>query len=263
MTVLAVLVGGVASVPRGLEHVRKERAATVLREQREVVLARAHQGPAAQVLQAAAERALAAGSADVRVAYDNIDLHTNINPEYDATARDGRAVWSRTQDTMAMPKTSRWRVGDRVYAGPAGTGWGPAAYDDTYHPELEWEHSKTVNVSVPLHLNLLLAAGNTRRLGQERVDGRLTMRYVAFVWPRDADGFLKKTLPHLALNPGIYDFPPHSPRAHAQIRLDAWLDEHGQLIRLHHWFPSDDITISFRSYGGPPVTLPQGARLIR
>ncbi|MFJ5551188.1 hypothetical protein [Streptomyces sp. NPDC093225] len=67
-----MLADGVAFVLRPSSTGGRSGRRLVARKQL-AALAQAHQRPSAQVLQAAAARELAAGSADVRVAYDIID----------------------------------------------------------------------------------------------------------------------------------------------------------------------------------------------
>ncbi|MFI8099646.1 hypothetical protein [Streptomyces sp. NPDC086023] len=202
----------------------------------------AHEGSPAQVLKEAAERALAAGAADVEVTGSHF-LYGRVRPE------SGRMSWKSPHEAVGLPTLSRWRVDNDVYRDPATD----PAYDG--NPEVEDQYGVAAHVSGPEVLSTLLVAGNAKRLGPEPVRGRPAMGYRWVVADDDIDALLSKT------------FPCQAPATPAQdawndpFHVTAWLDEGGQVVRVQVVRPgtSYDTVVDFHSFGGPAVTLPPGA----
>ncbi|MFJ7156177.1 hypothetical protein ACIQUQ_14675 [Streptomyces sp. NPDC101118] len=233
VAVLAAAAGGVVFVPEVVDEVRVERLLEV------------HTGDPAQVLKEAAERALAAGAAEVVV--------TAESPFYgdDGPAETGRMSWKSPHEALALPSMSRWRIDDDLYYHPAV----PPGFDGS--AESEWENGAAARVSAPAMLSALLVGGHPERVGPESVGGLPAMRYSVAVEPKPLDALLRKTFPCLT-SPRPAPEPPRVPGSpDPRIHFDAWLDDHGQLVRVHRRSPRK--TIEFRSFGGPAVTLPQGA----
>ncbi|MFJ5546440.1 hypothetical protein [Streptomyces sp. NPDC093225] len=240
VAVLGAVAGGVVFVPDAVEHVRRERAVEALW--------RAHQGPPARLLKEAGERALAAGAAEVLVTAEN-PLSGESWPE------PGRMSWQSPHDALTLPGMSRWRIDDDVYY--------YTGYDG--NPEVEWERgTAAVSSSAPDFLSTLLVGGDAKRVGPGTVGGRLVMHYSTAVERTAHNTLLRKTFPCLA--PPVPDRAvPGSPADRdPRIHVDAWLDDNGQPVRMRMSRPQGlpDSTIEFRSFGGPAVTLPQGANRI-
>ncbi|MFJ6935296.1 hypothetical protein [Streptomyces sp. NPDC101132] len=236
VAVLGMTAAGVVFVPEAVDEARVER------------LLEAHAGDPAQVLKEAAERALAAGAAEVVVSAES--------PFYGDVRRTetGRMSWKSPHEALALPSMSRWRIDNDVYYHP----YVPPGFNGSL--ESEWENGAASLVSAPALLSALLVSGDPKRVGPESVGGRPAMRYSVVVEPEPFGALLRKTFPCLT-SPRPAPEPPKVPGSpDRRIHLDAWLDAHGQLVRVHQRRPRE--TIEFRAFGGPAVTLPEGAQLV-
>ncbi|MFJ7158759.1 hypothetical protein ACIQUQ_27975 [Streptomyces sp. NPDC101118] len=220
--VLALAFAGTASGPRQDAHRLAERR------------------PPLEVVREAAQRALDSGAASTHIT--QFESPVNSSGQFPTEPYDSPGSPSSWRDgTDATGGGTAWRIGDDYYGIPgSGSEWG--------HPEVAWETRMSLSVRVSRELELVRAVTGARSVGPESVLGRHGHHFMA---GPSVDEVRKLRAAGRKPTPGTSN-PDH-------VAVDAWVDDHGELVRIIVTDLGHRVLIDFESFGGPTVTLPDNA----